>query len=251
MAKSKKSSVGGIIESLFGLSILLAIYTYASTQNTVLTVILFICCITAIFVGVTLYRSIRNKRFIASGIDIVDEMSGEEFEEFLLAHFKNLGYQGYLTPSTADYGADLVLEKDARRIVAQAKRWKRTVGIEAVQQIVGAIKHYDATKGMVITNSTFTENAYELAKSNGVELWDRGKLIEVMRNANGQELAHGIASGANIVTEIGCTESVSTEVCPRCKSPLILRNGKRGQFWGCSNYPKCRFTKDYCKSEVI
>jgi len=31
--------------------------------------------------------------------------------------------------------------------------------------------------------------------------------------------------------------------CPFCGSELVLRNGKYGQFWGCSMYPKCRFTK--------
>lgn len=31
--------------------------------------------------------------------------------------------------------------------------------------------------------------------------------------------------------------------CPFCGSSLVLRNGKYGQFWGCSTYPKCRFTK--------
>ncbi len=39
-----------------------------------------------------------------------------------------------LTPETGDYGADLVLSKDGRKIVVQAKRWKNVVGIEAVQQ---------------------------------------------------------------------------------------------------------------------
>ena len=31
-------------------------------------------------------------------------------------------------------------------------------------------------------------------------------------------------------------------VCPRCGGKLILRNGKNGEFYGCSNYPRCRFT---------
>lgn len=31
--------------------------------------------------------------------------------------------------------------------------------------------------------------------------------------------------------------------CPFCGSKLILRSGKYGQFWGCSTYPKCRFTR--------
>lgn len=32
-------------------------------------------------------------------------------------------------------------------------------------------------------------------------------------------------------------------ICPRCGGELVLRNGKHGEFWGCSNYPNCRFTK--------
>lgn len=31
--------------------------------------------------------------------------------------------------------------------------------------------------------------------------------------------------------------------CPFCGSELVLRNGKYGQFWGCSAYPKCRYTR--------
>lgn len=32
-------------------------------------------------------------------------------------------------------------------------------------------------------------------------------------------------------------------ICPRCGGKLVRRNGKYGDFWGCSNYPKCRFIK--------
>ena len=31
-------------------------------------------------------------------------------------------------------------------------------------------------------------------------------------------------------------------VCPYCGGQLVKRNGKYGEFTGCSNYPKCRFT---------
>ena len=33
------------------------------------------------------------------------------------------------------------------------------------------------------------------------------------------------------------------EKCPFCGSELVLRQGKYGQFWGCSTYPKCKFTR--------
>lgn len=34
-----------------------------------------------------------------------------------------------------------------------------------------------------------------------------------------------------------------SETCPKCGAKLIKRNGKYGTFLGCSNYPKCNFTK--------
>ncbi len=33
------------------------------------------------------------------------------------------------------------------------------------------------------------------------------------------------------------------EKCPQCNGNLIERRGKFGKFYGCSNYPKCRFIK--------
>ena len=46
------------------------------------------------------------------------------------------------------------------------------------------------------------------------------------------------------------TESKQTEQtpdCPRCKQPMVIREAKKrknegSKFWGCSNYPKCKFT---------
>ena len=32
-------------------------------------------------------------------------------------------------------------------------------------------------------------------------------------------------------------------ICPRCGHNLVLRKGKYGDFMGCSNYPKCKFTQ--------
>lgn len=33
-------------------------------------------------------------------------------------------------------------------------------------------------------------------------------------------------------------------ICPRCGGKLVIKNGKYGQFYGCSNYPKCKFHKN-------
>lgn len=37
--------------------------------------------------------------------------------------------------------------------------------------------------------------------------------------------------------------SVSGDTCPQCGSKLVQRNGKFGPFFGCSSFPRCRYTR--------
>ena len=64
-------------------------------------------------------------------------------------------------------------------------------------------------------------------------------------------------SSANITTE-GSRErhirniqtiqqSIENGKCPKCGGNLVVRKGRYGSFWGCSNYPKCRFTHNFRK----
>lgn len=52
----------------------------------------------------------------------------------------------------------------------------------------------------------------------------------------------------------GCIKEQNQNVprCPRCKSALTPRNRKDGSkmFWGCSNYPECKFARDIEPSEM-
>lgn len=33
------------------------------------------------------------------------------------------------------------------------------------------------------------------------------------------------------------------KLCPRCGERLVIRNSRRGPFWGCENFPDCRYTE--------
>ena len=37
-------------------------------------------------------------------------------------------------------------------------------------------------------------------------------------------------------------KEIKEGICPRCGGKLVTRQGKNGNFIGCSNYPKCKFT---------
>ncbi|MBP3232357.1 MAG: topoisomerase DNA-binding C4 zinc finger domain-containing protein [Anaerovibrio sp.] len=32
-------------------------------------------------------------------------------------------------------------------------------------------------------------------------------------------------------------------ICPNCGVAMVRRKGKFGEFYGCSNYPKCKYIK--------
>lgn len=244
MVRGSREKKLDLVDFLYFLSLLIAYWVWTKSGSYKLGIISFIVMLVILVIGIQLYKSWREQKLLDSGIDVVDNMSGIEFEEFLLAYFKKLGYTGYLTPPTEDYGADLVLEKNGRKLVVQAKRWKQIVGIEAVQQIVGAIRHYDAYKGMVITNNAFTENAHNLANSNGIELWDRQILTNVMYKSKSINLVNAVTTGNVNDEAMGEVAATLEEICPQCGKSLVLRNGKSGELWGCSGFPGCRFSKD-------
>lgn len=39
--------------------------------------------------------------------------------------------------------------------------------------------------------------------------------------------------------------ALSDKTCPRCNSRMVLRNGRRGKFYGCSRFPYCKGTRNY------
>jgi hypothetical protein len=82
-----------------------------------------------------------------------------------------------------DQGGDILgVSPGGARVVIQAKRWRGSVGNDAVQELLGAMLYYDRSEGMVVTNSTFTDAARELAKkSPRIALCDGGWLAEQIK----------------------------------------------------------------------
>lgn len=40
-------------------------------------------------------------------------------------------------------------------------------------------------------------------------------------------------------------------ICPRCAGRMVLRDGRRGKFYGCSSFPHCRGTRDYLMTDAV
>ena len=65
-----------------------------------------------------------------------------------------------------------MLNKDGKKIVVQAKRYSKDVGIKAVQEVIGAKSYYNADEAWVVSNRYFTKAAKDLAQKGNVLLVD-------------------------------------------------------------------------------
>lgn len=174
--------IESIVLFLVILSFLLFKTTLSINQNWIIVLLIISFCLVLIIkIQIKKWNRFRILHF---SIKKVDKMTGIEFENFLLTYFKSLGCKAQTTKASNDYGADLILEYKKRKISVQAKRYQGTIGVKAVQEVIGSMAYYNTDCGLVVTNSYYSKNAEELAFANNVILWDRDVLIQMMNHEN-------------------------------------------------------------------
>lgn len=100
-------------------------------------------------------------------------MTGLEYEHVVARYLQNNGYTNVIvTQASGDYGIDVIAYKDGYKYAIQCKYYTGSVSLEAVQEAVAGKAMYDCDRAMVVTNSTFTKSARQLAQANGVILLD-------------------------------------------------------------------------------
>lgn len=176
MRKGNKNTNDVLVKLIF----LIGFFIYLSS-NSLGYSLLWVIISGGLLLTWTIYRSIQYQiKLKRSGMSDIDKMTGIQFEQYLKTLFSSQGYKVSNTPTTGDYGADLILQKGTKKIAVQAKRYKRTVGIKAVQEVKASELHYKAEESWVVTNNYFTKSAQTLATSNKVKLIDRNKLITLI-----------------------------------------------------------------------
>lgn len=85
----------------------------------------------------------------------------------------------------------------------------------------------------------------KIAENNPV-LWDDEKKKEIYSYIQKNQHIGGAVRAIHKANAIAYQEKLEElkqqKICPYCRGNLVLRNGKYGSFYGCSNYPKCKYT---------
>jgi len=162
------------------------------------------------------------------------KMRPTELEDYIADLFERLGYKTQATGGSHDEGIDVIAEKDGVKHYIQCKKYfsKHQVGSPEVREFWGAVAHYLGNgEGWFITTNKFTPEAEKFAEDKPIVLINQFELIKYVHLAEKQ----------------GFDSQPQTEMnlkCPECGGNLVERDSKFGKFYGCSNYPKCKFTKN-------
>lgn len=179
-----------------------------------------------------------------STLEKIRSMKPDEFEEFIAHMFQKLGYGTEKIGGSYDGGIDVIAEKDGVKHYIQCKKFvTQQVAVGAIRDFYGAVTDkLTNAKAFFITTNVFTLEAEKFAEGKPIELIDGKKLMELVK-LSGIEVAD---SNRPIFG------SVIPEKCPWCGSALVLRTAKKGSnaggnFYGCSNFPKCKYIKNIAK----
>ncbi len=130
----------------------------------------------------------ENYKYIVNNLadellDLVFQHDSDFFEKLVMDLLIQMGYgDGKVTRRSRDGGVDGIIDEDKlglEKIYIQAKRWQQgnNVGRSDVESFVGSIDRQRGNKGVFITTSDFTKEAYEhssthvnLVKINGRRL---------------------------------------------------------------------------------
>ena len=126
----------------------------------------------------------------------IKKLPPEGFEQLVLRLLVGMGYGGSMADVQgvnrgADGGVDGVVNQDhlgLDRIYIQAKRWEGSVGRPVIQGFVGALAGVGASKGVIMTTSTFAQPAQEYVRT----LTDRRIILVDGQMMSELMLKHGI-----------------------------------------------------------
>jgi restriction system protein len=185
-------------------------------------------------------NSWRKRRLLDSqkGIDSIRALGWKEFEELVGEAYRRQGYSVVENAGAGpDEGIDLVLKKNGTMVLVQCKQWRSTkVGVNIVREVYGVMTAKKANSAIVITSGFFTQEAKNFAADKPIDLVDGTQLLQLIGN---------VQKGRAIPRT-----TTSSSLCPKCGGEMVLKTAQRGphpgeKFWGCSNFPHCRFTQPF------
>lgn len=169
-------------------------------------------------------------------LNLIREIEWKKFEELSTAYYQEKGIQAKATSIGADGGIDIKLYQDDSgnpTAIVQCKAWSsKQVGVKEIREFLGVMTHEKITKGFYMTSGEFSIDAKGTATANKITLINGEMLLAMIKRLPE-------ASQKNLLS-LATKGDYTTPTCSSCDEKMVKRHSKRGEFWGCRNYPRCK-----------
>ncbi len=179
-------------------------------------------------------------RATAWNAQVFRDIEWRRFEAVCANLFAQAGFEARSQSHGADGGVDIWLysqNAEGPAAVVQCKHWLgKPVGVKELREFYGVMASHKLTRGTFATSGTYTPDARDFARSNGISVLDSLALLALISRRDPQQQKE--------LLEIAYEGEYWRPTCASCGLKMVERVARRGGglFWGCTEYPRCRFT---------
>lgn len=172
-------------------------------------------------------------------LDLLCAIDWKRFEEVCAEYFRLCGFHAATQSHGPDGGIDVKLyaPKDQSRLVniVQCKQWSKPIGPKALRELLGVMTANKLSRGIFVTSSVFNDEATRFASDNHIHLLDGNRFMSKILERSPEDQAR--------LLKVATEGDFLTPSCPSCGIKLLKRERKkdRVKFWGCANFPRCRY----------
>jgi restriction system protein len=181
---------------------------------------------------------LEPKREPAWSAKVFEQIEWRRFEAVCEKLFAQAGFEARTQSHGPDGGVDIWLHSqhaDGPAAVVQCKHWTGKIGVKQVREFFGVMASHKLQRGTYATTSTFTADAAQFAKDNGISALDGDRLLALIATRTAQEQAQLLA--------VAYEGDYWKPTCASCGVKMVERSSRGGsRFWGCRDFPKCRST---------
>lgn len=162
----------------------------------------------------------------------------KRFELLCARYYEAVGFTTATLAAGPDGGIDVKLFKvdPAKPLaVVQCKAWNtHPVGVKEIRELLGVMVHEGVGRGIFVTTGVYSPDALQFGAANPIQLLDGDaftkKILDLPIEKQKALLAFAFDG------------DYRTPTCASCGTKMIGRDSKRGPFWGCIQYPRCKTT---------
>lgn len=202
-------------------------------------------------------RKLSKEYMIINDIMLVFEGASSQIDHVIVSKYgifviETKQYNAYVVGN--DYDKKWYFQKGRQKIYINNPIHQNYGHVQTLKNVLNIDENLFVPIVCISGNAKVKTNSNKVARV--YNIIDKIKAYETPVIANPEEIYERIVK-ANIIDKesrkqhvhnvralIQQKEIENQNKCPRCGKDLVERTGKKGQFIGCSNFPRCKFTKN-------